>query len=97
MPINAKGLEGKDEVEIEVNDFLDDEQKNLNEKPEILIRLTRQEISDKKKELNQEDSERFKWAKETHLECLKTELIYNELLLAIENHKLLDLNEREVV
>jgi hypothetical protein len=32
-----------------------------------------------------------------HLECLKTELIYQQIIVPIERGKLLDLADREVV
>lgn len=42
----------------------------------------------------QEDSADYKWVKLAHHECLKTELIYHQILVPIERGKLLDLGER---
>lgn len=47
--------------------------------------------------MSKEDDKIFIWAKETHLECLKTELIYDEIIEPIKQNKLLDLECRTVI
>ena len=42
--------------------------------------MTAQEAFKKKQQIVNEDDKIYLWAKVTHLECLKTELIYEEII-----------------
>jgi hypothetical protein len=62
-----------------------------------VIRLTQAQATNKMKELKDHEDTLFQWARVTHLECLKTQLIYNEIVQKIEVNSLLDLCERQNV
>lgn len=44
-----------------------------------------------------EQDRAFLWMNEKLYECLKAELIYQEVICKIKDNKLLDLEEREVI
>ena len=56
-----------------------------------MIRMTQAEVGQKKNEIKHHEDEMYQWVKETHLECLKTELIFNKIFMVIEINKLLDM------
>lgn len=69
--IENKLREGEQEVESE---------RLVEQKPEVthnLIRLTHIEAKEKQKELSTEEDALYEWVRRTHLECLKTQLIFN--------------------
>jgi hypothetical protein len=47
--------------------------------------------------MNTYEDELYKWVKNNHLECLKTELIYIEIVEKIEKNQMLDLDNRDVI
>lgn len=63
----------------------------MDNNPQELIRITQAEVNTKMKELKNHENAMFEWANLTHLECLKTQLIYNEIIEKIDAYKLLDL------
>ena len=69
---------------IENNCFENDEQQLLDsiklQTPDVsheLIRLTQAQVGNKKEEVETVEDTLYEWVKETHLECLKTEVIFN--------------------
>ena len=56
-----------------------------------VIWMTLAEVSQKKNEIKHNEDEMYQWVKETHVECLKTELIFNKIFMVIETNKLLDM------
>lgn len=61
------------------------------------IRLTAEQTMKKKEDLNEDEDRIYQWALKTHLECLKTELIFTEIISPVQQHKLLDFDAREVI
>jgi hypothetical protein len=48
-----------------------------------VIRITHLEAGKKMEEVQCVEDVLYQWVKENHLECLKTELIFNEIFLVI--------------
>lgn len=59
--------------------------------------LSEKEKQKKKEELDKTELNIVQWAVSRHLECLKTELIYREIILPIEKSQMLDFKLRKVV
>lgn len=59
--------------------------------------MNSEEMKRKEKDVDNGENEEFAWASKTHLECLKTQFIYREIIMPIESGEWLRLSERSTV
>lgn len=68
-----------------------------DEKAVKIEKLSQKDKEKKQKEVDKTEMNMMQWAIANHLECLKTELILRDIILPIEERKMLDLNNRKSV